>query len=62
MDAPNYPIYAGEKLWTVMPAADLLQQHVDVQQFPPRQAPADFNPRRCSRRRSTPPARGVGNS
>jgi hypothetical protein len=45
MDAPYYPIYAGEKLWTVLPAAALVQQHVATfDDFPPRQAPASFNP------------------
>jgi arylsulfatase A-like enzyme len=45
MDAPSYPIYAGEKLWTVLPAAALIQQHVATfTDFPPRQAPPDFNP------------------
>ena len=28
MDAPSYPVYAGEKLWTVLPAAAIVQQHV----------------------------------
>ncbi|MBB2940649.1 arylsulfatase [Actinoplanes lutulentus] len=45
MDAPSYPIYAGEKLWTVLPAAAIIQQHAATfTDFPPRQAPADFNP------------------
>jgi arylsulfatase A-like enzyme len=45
MDAPYYPIYVGEKLWTVLPAAALVQQHVATfTDFPPRQAPASFNP------------------
>jgi arylsulfatase len=45
MDAPSYPVYAGEKLWTVLPAAALIQQHVATfADFPPRQAPPDFNP------------------
>src|SRR5215212_7621075 len=45
MDAPSYPIYAGEKLWTVLPAAALIQQHAATfADFPPRQAPPDFNP------------------
>lgn len=44
MDAPSYPIYAGEKLWTVLPAAAIIQQHADTfVDFPPRQAPPDFN-------------------
>lgn len=45
MDAPCYPVYAGEKLWTVMPAAAIVQQHVATfDDFPPRQAPPGFNP------------------
>jgi arylsulfatase len=45
MDAPYYPLYAGEKLWTVLPAAALVQQHVATfEAFPPRQLPAGFNP------------------
>ena len=45
MDAASYPLYAGEKLWTVMPAAYLLQMHAATfKDFPPRQAPAGFNP------------------
>ena len=50
MDAPYYPLYVGEKLWTVMPAAAIVQQHVATfKDFPPRQAPADFNPQQSSR-------------
>jgi hypothetical protein len=26
MDAPSYPSYAGEKLWTVLPAGAIIQQ------------------------------------
>jgi arylsulfatase len=45
MEAPYYPIYVGEKLWTVLPAAAIVQQHVATfKEFPPRQAPAGFNP------------------
>ena len=45
MEAPSYPIYAGEKLWTVLPAAAIVQQHVATfTEFPPRQSPPDFNP------------------
>jgi hypothetical protein len=45
MDAPSYPIYVGEKLWTVLPSAAIVQQHAATfQQFPPRQAPPNFNP------------------
>jgi len=43
--APQYPIYAGEKLWTVLPAAALVAQHMKTfEEFPPSQAPAYFNP------------------
>ena len=35
----------GEKLWTVLPAAAIVQQHAATfMDFPPRQAPPDFNP------------------
>jgi arylsulfatase A-like enzyme len=45
MDAPGYPLYAGEKLWTVMPAGYILQHHLETfKEFPPHQAPAGFNP------------------
>lgn len=45
MDAPSYPIYAGEKLWTVLPAAALVAQHIATStEFPPTQPPPDFNP------------------
>jgi arylsulfatase len=45
MQAPGYPLYAGEKLWTVMPAGYILQMHAQTfEDFPPRQAPAEFNP------------------
>jgi arylsulfatase len=45
MDAPYYPIYVGEKLWTVMPAGYILQMHAQTfADFPTRQAPPDFNP------------------
>lgn len=45
MDAPAYPLYAGEKLWTVLPAGAIIQQHAQTfAEFPPRQAPPDFNP------------------
>lgn len=45
MDAPYYALYVGEKLWTVMPAAAIVQQHVATfEDFPPRQPPPDFNP------------------
>lgn len=45
MDAPAYPFYVGEKLWTILPAAFFVKQHVDTfKDFPPRQVPAGFNP------------------
>jgi arylsulfatase A-like enzyme len=45
MNAPAYPIYAGEKLWTIMPAAYILKLHAETfVDFPPRQAPPEFNP------------------
>jgi arylsulfatase A-like enzyme len=45
MDAPSYPVYAGQKLWTVLPAAAIIKMHADTfLEFPPRQAPPDFNP------------------
>jgi arylsulfatase A-like enzyme len=45
MDSPGYPQYAGEKLWTVMPAGAILQQHMTTyKEFPPRQAPPGFSP------------------
>jgi arylsulfatase A-like enzyme len=44
MDAPYYPFYAGEKLWTVMPAGYILKMHFETfKEFPPRQAPPNFN-------------------
>ena len=30
MDAPGYPLYAGEKLWTIMPAGYILKQHAET--------------------------------
>ena len=45
MNAPGYPLYAGEKLWTIMPAAYILKMHAETfGAFPPRQAPPEFNP------------------
>ncbi len=45
MDAPGYPLYAGEKLWTLQPSAYILKQHVETfKPFPPRQKPPGFNP------------------
>jgi arylsulfatase A-like enzyme len=45
MDAPGYPLYTGEKLWTIMPAGYILKLHAETfKEFPPRQAPPEFNP------------------
>jgi arylsulfatase len=45
MSAPFYPLYVGEKLWTLLPSAYILQQHVkSFEAFPPRQAPPGFSP------------------
>ena len=45
VSTPVVPLYAGGKLWTVLPAAAIVQQHVATfQDFPPRQAPPGFNP------------------
>jgi arylsulfatase A-like enzyme len=44
MESPYYPIYVGEKLWTVLPGAYIIQQHAKTfADFPPRQAPPEFN-------------------
>jgi arylsulfatase len=45
MDAPYYTIYVGEKPWTVLPSAYILQMHVkSFEDFPPRQALPGFSP------------------
>ena len=45
MDSPNYSNYAVNKLWTVMPAAAVLQKHMATyKDFPARQAPPDVDP------------------
>ncbi|MGB5167862.1 MAG: arylsulfatase [Acidimicrobiia bacterium] len=45
MDSPYYPWCVGEKLWTILPSAYILQQHVkSFEDFPPRQAPPGFSP------------------
>ena len=45
MTSPNYPRYVGDKLWTIMPAAAIMTQHAKTfEDFPPRQAPPEFNP------------------
>ena len=50
------PAVCREKLWTVLPAAAIVQQHVaSFTEFPPRQAPPGFNPRQWSKRCSRPP-------
>jgi len=52
MNAPSYPIYAGEKLWTIMPAAYILKLHAETfVDFPPRQAPRSSTRARCRRMR-----------
>lgn len=39
MEAPAYPAYAVNKLWTVLPIAAMVQQHLGTfREFPPRQA------------------------
>jgi len=63
MDAPFYPLYAGQKLWTVLPAAYLLQMHAETfKQFPPRQAPANFSAENMLASVLHAAGRGVGNS
>jgi arylsulfatase A-like enzyme len=45
MNGPGYPFYVGAKLWTIMPAGYILKMHAETfKEFPPRQAPAEFNP------------------
>ncbi len=45
IEAPPYVIYQGEKLWTVLPAAALLQQFLATfEEYPVRQSPPGFNP------------------
>ena len=63
MEAPYYPFYVGEKLWTVLPAGYLLKLHADTfVEFPPRQAPADFNPQEMLNSVLKAAAAGVGNT
>lgn len=39
------PLYVDAKLWTIQPAASILMSHLETfNAFPPRQAPANFNP------------------
>jgi arylsulfatase A-like enzyme len=62
MAAPYYPFYVGEKLWTVLPGAYILQQHANTfGAFPPRQAPPDFNPQAMLASVLNAAASGVGN-
>jgi arylsulfatase len=62
MEAPYYALYAGEKLWTVMPAAYILQMHAETfKEFPPRQAPAGFNPANMLNGVLKTAAGGIGN-
>jgi arylsulfatase len=62
MDAASYPNYAGEKLWTVLPAGAILQQHMATyQEFPPRQAPPGFNPGQLVEAVLRTAAEGIGN-
>jgi arylsulfatase len=61
MEAPGYPLYVGEKLWTVMPAGYILKLHAETfRDFPPRQAPADFNPQAMLNSVLSAAAGGVG--
>jgi hypothetical protein len=62
MDAPSYPLYVGQKLWTVMPAGYILKLHADTfKEFPPRQAPAEFNPQAMLNAVLHAAATGLGN-
>jgi arylsulfatase len=62
MDSPYYPIYVGEKLWTLMPAGYILKLHADTfKDFPPRQAPANFNPQEMLNSVLDAAAAGLGN-
>jgi arylsulfatase len=63
MDSPYYPFYVGEKLWTVLPGAYLLQQKAETfNEFPPRQAPANFNPQEMLNAALNAAAAGIGNA
>jgi arylsulfatase len=63
MASPYYPFYVGEKLWTVLPGAYILKLHAETfTSFPPRQAPADFNPQAMLDSVLHAAAAGVGNS
>ena len=57
------PTLCGRKVWTVMPAAYFLQQHAQpFKEFPPRQAPAGFNPGDMLDKVLKTAAAGVGNA
>jgi hypothetical protein len=44
MQAPDYPNYAVNKLWTVLPIAALVEQHLATfKDFPQRQTPIDVD-------------------
>jgi arylsulfatase A-like enzyme len=62
MSGPYYPFYVGEKLWTVLPAGYILKLHADTfKDFPPRQAPANFNPAEMLESVLHAAAAGIGN-
>ena len=62
MEAPYYPFYVGEKLWTIMPAGYILKLHAETfAEFPPRQAPANFNPQEMLNSVLNAAASGIGN-
>ena len=44
MQAPDYPNYAVDKLWTVLPMQAAVEQHLATfKEFPQRQKSGDFN-------------------
>jgi hypothetical protein len=44
MQSPNYPNYAVNKLWTVLPIQALVERHLaSFKEFPQRQKQVDFN-------------------
>jgi arylsulfatase len=44
MQAPFYPNYAVSKLWSVLPVAAVVQQHMKTYEaFPPRAAPPEMD-------------------
>ena len=63
MESPYYPFYVGEKLWTLMPAGYILKLHAETfVEFPPRQAPANFNPQEMLNSVLNAASAGIGNS